>query len=93
RGADLLAGGRGDDHLTGGAGADSFRFGADHGRDTIADFTPGRDQLHLALPGIGFADLTLRAAGTDTVIRTDAGRIRLEDVAPAALDPGDMLFG
>ena len=93
RGADLLAGGRGDDHLTGGAGADSFRFGADHGRDTIADFTPGRDQLHLALPGIGFADLTLRAAGTDTVIRTGAGRIRLEDVAPAALDPGDMLFG
>lgn len=93
RGADLLAGGRGDDHLTGGAGADSFRFGADHGRDTIADFTPGRDQLHLALPGIGFADLTLHVAGADTVIRTGAGRIRLEDVAPAALDPGDMLFG
>ena len=93
RGADLLAGGRGDDHLTGGAGADSFRFGADHGRDTIADFSPGRDQLHLALPGIGFADLTLHVAGADTVIRTGAGRIRLEDVAPAALDPGDMLFG
>ena len=93
RGAALLAGGRGDDHLTGGAGADSFRFGADHGRDTIADFSPGRDQLHLALPGIGFADLTLHVAGADTVIRTGAGRIRLEDVAPAALDPGDMLFG
>lgn len=92
-GADRLDGGRGDDRLAGGGGADTFRFGARHGRDTITDFTPGTDHLRLTLPGLDFGDLTLRAAGEDTVIRTGAGRILLEDISPADLGPDDILFG
>ena len=93
KGADRLDGGRGDDRLAGGAGADTFRFGPRHGRDTITDFTPGTDHLRLTLPGQDFGDLALRAAGGDTVIRTGAGRILLENISPADLGPDDVLFG
>lgn len=38
-GDDTLIGGLGDDSLTGGSGADTFVFSANHGSDTITDFT------------------------------------------------------
>lgn len=37
--------GSGDDLLTGGFGGDRFIIGAKDGRDTIADFAPGVDDL------------------------------------------------
>jgi Ca2+-binding RTX toxin-like protein len=44
-GNDILNGGAGNDKLTGGAGSDVFVFGANSGRDTIADFNPGSDTI------------------------------------------------
>ena len=47
-GDDLLIGGEGDDTLTGGGGGDIFVFGEGSGNDTITDFDPTQDQIHLA---------------------------------------------
>ena len=46
-GDDLLSGGAANDLLTGGAGADVFRYEVGFGIDTITDFTPGIDQVHV----------------------------------------------
>ena len=46
-GADLLFGGAGDDRLVGGTGANRFLFAGGGGRDVIADYRAGDDQLVL----------------------------------------------
>ena len=46
-GQDTLIAGTGQDTLSGGAGADVFVFSADGLADTIADFQPGQDRIHL----------------------------------------------
>ena len=46
-GADTLIAGPGQDTLSGGAGADVFVFTADGQADTITDFQPGLDRIHL----------------------------------------------
>lgn len=47
-GNDVLDGGKGADLLAGGLGADAFVFKARGPADTIADFDPGLDVVHLA---------------------------------------------
>ena len=96
-GADALNGGAGDDTLTGGADADTFVFNDSFGDDTITDFTDGEDVIDLtAMTDItGFADLTIRADGTDAVIDLTSqggGTIRLEGFAVADLDADDFNF-
>ena len=51
----------GNDTLQGGTGDDIFVFGANHGNDTISDFTDGEDLIDLrGVAGIsGFDDLTV----------------------------------
>lgn len=92
-GDDLLNGGRGGDRLRGGAGADEFVFAPRHGRDTIADFTPGSDLINLGgTAAAGFQDLGISGQGGGTVITTGSGRILLEDLLPGQLDADDFLF-
>ena len=51
-GNDILTGGASADLLIGGNGADQFRYlGGETGYDRIIDFTPGSDQIALALSG------------------------------------------
>ena len=94
---DSLNGGRGHDILDGGAGADTFVFEADHGNDTIRDFTDGEDAIDLTMiAGIsGFEDLTITADGSAAVIDLTAhggGTIRLESFAASNLDAEDFQF-
>ena len=97
-GDDTLDGGAGDDDtMSGGTGNDTFVFGADHGNDTIKDFTDGEDLIDLTqITGIdAFDDLTITADGTTAVIDLSGyggGEIRLENVAIADLDEQDFSF-
>ena len=97
-GADTITGLAGDDTLTGGAGADTFVFAADHGDDTITDFTDGEDLIDLsAFTGItSFDELTV-ADNDDgnAVIDLTAhggGTITLTGVATADLDGDNFTF-
>jgi len=94
-GRDVLVGGRGDDQLTGGGGRDVFVFGHKHGRDSISDFTPGRDHIDLSTLGGGldrFGDLKLRQRGDDVLIVTGEGKIWLEDLQRNDLGADDFIF-
>jgi parallel beta-helix repeat protein len=66
---DVLYGGSGADRLTGGAGADTFRYTSAQdsvrgASDQITDFTPGEDQLDLAI--LGYSGL---GSGHDGTLR------------------------
>ena len=96
-GDDTIEGGTTDDTLTGGAGADTFAFGADHGDDTITDFTAGTDKIDLsALTGVtGVGDVYYWQSGDDAVISTahqGGGRITLEGVSLSELSVSDFIF-
>lgn len=102
-GDDWLGGGAGDDTITGGAGddtmmgwhgADTFVVGADHGNDTINDFTDGEDLIDLsAINGItGFGDLTITQDGDDARIDTGEGTVTLSNFDVANLDAEDFIF-
>jgi Ca2+-binding RTX toxin-like protein len=48
KGKDKLYGGKDNDKLTGGAGKDIFVFAKKEGKDTITDFTNGKDKIDLS---------------------------------------------
>lgn len=68
-GNDALVGGTGNDLLEGGSGTDLFAFGAQAGRDTIADFTPGEDVI---LTGYADGGSLGSAATWNTTLRNSA---------------------
>ena len=69
-GNDLLSGGGGNDILTGGVGADIFRYETGFGVDTITDFAPGVDQIHVR----GYsAWSSIQQVGNDVVVTFGAG--------------------
>ncbi|MBC6443174.1 MAG: hypothetical protein GDA53_08655 [Rhodobacteraceae bacterium] len=80
RNSDRLQGGRQDDRLTGGTGQDTFVFKNNHGRDTITDFTPGKDTIEIR--GAEFSDLTIKKwkQGTGARVEWEEGEILLEGV-------------
>lgn len=92
KGKDIFYDGGGNDAYHGGSGADLFVFSARHGRDTIADFTPGQDHIRFEIPGLRFADLTFQDLGTDLRITTGSGKITLLNTDPADLGADDFLF-
>ncbi len=100
-GADLVKGGEGNDTFYDGGGNDTYHgegghdlfvFSDRHGRDTIADFTPGQDHIRFDITDLQFADLTFQAQGSDLRVETDSGTILLYDLARADLGADDFLF-
>jgi Ca2+-binding RTX toxin-like protein len=70
-GNDVLYGDGGNDTLDGGTGADIFVFGRGDGRDTVIGFPDGQqDSLRLG-GGIGLADVSVRAEGSDLIVSID----------------------
>lgn len=96
-GFDRLNGGEGFDVLTGGSGADWFILsGANFDNDRITDFEDGVDRIVFrASTGItSMADFNdIRQAGSDVVIDTDAGNVRIENFDIADIDAADFIFG
>ncbi|MBY6140983.1 hypothetical protein KUV26_16205 [Leisingera daeponensis] len=93
RGADSLMGEAGRDLLQGGGGADIFVFAGGHGRDTVADFTPGLDRIRLeGAAADRFADLEISLAEGGTLIGTGSGWLLLEGLRPGQLAADDFLF-
>lgn len=100
-GTDMLVGGSGKDILTGGTGVDHFFFYAEGGVDTITDFAPDSDVIHIIkIDGIDdFDDLQSRMSTIDfdgdkdfdTVIDLGSGgKIRLADVSKLDLEMSDF---
>ena len=85
-GDDRLTGGQGDDILTGGSGSDFFVFANDSGNDIITDFEDSIDRLVFSATGLTFADLTISAAGSYTLILDGLGNsITLAGINPATI--------
>ena len=88
-GQDTLRGGTGDDRLLGGAEADTFVFQAGDGTDRIRDFDPTMDILRFE----GLTDVVLKAGnGNGAVVTYDGGKIVLEGIDIANVDPADFVF-
>ena len=99
-----LAGGAGDDvligkagiGLTGGAGHDHFVFNAGFGKETVADFTSGSDQLwfsHTLFDSASSVMAHAHQSGADTVIAYDSGdTVTLTGVLPTALHASDFII-
>ena len=88
-GQDTLRGGTGNDQLFGGAEADIFVFQAGDGTDRIRDFDPTMDILRFE----GLTDVKVMAGnGNGAVVTYDGGRIVLEGIDIANVDPADFVF-
>ncbi len=95
-GFDKLNGGAGLDVLTGGADKDWFIMsGANFDNDRITDFEDGTDRIVFrASTGVtSMADFNdVRQAGSDVVIETDAGNVRIENMDVVDVDVSDFIF-
>lgn len=95
---DRLYGGTGNDFLHGGLSADTFIFQKNAGRDTIADFKPGKAGKDLIIfQGTdlhSFSDVIDHAKDTPrgVVITYDEGTLLLADVRMKYLDSHDFYF-
>lgn len=76
KGNDSLNGGTGNDTLTGGDGNDIFIFGRLSGKDTITDYTAGKDKVKLIEGGITGASVS----GSDLILEGQrTGLITIKD--------------
>jgi Ca2+-binding RTX toxin-like protein len=96
-GFDMLNGGKGNDILEGGVGSDEFYFQKGTGKDVIADYEAGFDDLHFYyLDGAtNFADMIEDHAvqkNGDVVITFGKDSIVLKDHAIADLQEADFHF-
>ena len=66
-GNDSINGGTGNDTLTGGDGSDIFIFGKESGKDTITDYTVGKDKIKIIDGGITGASIS----GSDLILEAD----------------------
>ena len=86
--------GSGDQVFVGSEGADYYLISDNHGNDTIQNFTPGQDYIHLGyVTGISqFSDLDITADGSDVLIDTGQGTIRLENTDIDDVDASCFYF-
>lgn len=94
-GADVLNGGVGADSLTGGGEIDKFVFGANWGKDRIADFEATAEVMDLSATGLTFGDLTITQSGSDVLIRQTAlprNAITLENQLLSDISEVDFFF-
>ncbi|UOM36248.1 M10 family metallopeptidase [Acuticoccus sp. I52.16.1] len=95
-GRDNLRGGTGTDLLIGGRGADRFVVGPDQGNDTIRDFEPGVDKIHLAALSLGtYAALTGAMVQTGRGVHITFGRedgLTVEGATLADLSADDFIL-
>ena len=90
-GNDTLDGGTGKDHLTGGSGRDTFVFAGKSGRDTIHDFTDGKDKIQIrAADTIG--DLDIAQNGNHVIISFEQSVIVVRNHEVADVTASDFLF-
>jgi Ca2+-binding RTX toxin-like protein len=95
-----IIGGAGNDLLAGGLGNDTFVFGANFGDDAILDFDAdpagGQDKLDLRTLGITLGDfasqVTIGAAGSDSLVTIGADSILLAGVSAASVGAADFLL-
>lgn len=89
-GNDVLNGGSGADLLVGGGGRDTFVLAAQAGRDTIRDFSNGKDKFAL-LGQLNFGDLSFIRRGEDTLIRANGNQLALvSDTRPGEITAADF---
>ena len=98
-GDDIINAGGGSDDIWGGSGADIFIFETDLNDpdfDTIHDFEIGIDRIDLDDTRVDdFAELRDQRAtqdGSDTIIDTGAGHIRLVGIELSSLQESDFIF-
>ena len=96
-GFDTISGGAGDDSLTGGGNWDVFEFSDGFGNDTITDFDVTNSFEHIDLSGVSgvgsFSDLTISAAGANTIIDFgDGNTITLIGVSDGSLTANEFVF-
>lgn len=99
-GDDNLWGHKGNDWLKGGEGADTFSFvaGRNEGNDVIVDFTDGEDIFLLVVRKEGdsdptFDDVTISAAGADTIVSVVGGTsILIRNVDSELITQDDFLW-
>lgn len=91
-GDDTLGGGAQADQIWGGAGADLFVFAPGSGQDTIGDFTPGQDRLHLT-GASSLSDLSLSTGNGGVWIGYGGDLILLQGLTLADLGSADFVFG
>ena len=92
-GDDRLEGGAGDDRLHGGGNADIFVFRADHGHDTIRDFSESEGD-RISLDGVTDFDtqVTVEDAGEDATVEWAGGTITLLNVDHTLITAKDFGF-
>lgn len=91
RGKDDLEGGRGDDDLDGGEGDDDFIFAGNFGRDHIARFVAGHDDIDMTKTGLDFSDLRIFERNGDTIVKCEDGTIIIDQLK-GSLGESDFLF-
>jgi Ca2+-binding RTX toxin-like protein len=96
-GDDQIRGFDRDEALAGGAGRDVFVFdSAAFGNDVITDFSASEDRIEFAeWMYASFSDLQglMSQDGTDVLIDTDYGQVRIEGVTLGDLTAGNFKFG
>jgi Ca2+-binding RTX toxin-like protein len=97
-GGDLLYGLGGNDLLLGGVGADAFAFNtANFGADTVLDFattaTSGSSHDFIDFRGIPtLSSFAITQSGSDALVTTNHGSVRLQGITASTLVVGDFLF-
>ena len=96
-GDDLISGDEGNDVLIGFAGSDTFfldmRTAGLSGNDSVSYFEDGIDIFKIdAASGTTFANLSVTASGTSTLVSFNGNSITITNTAPALIDASDFLF-
>ena len=93
-GNDTISLGRGRNTVTTGEGHDTIAVNRGSGRDTVTDFTLGKDTIDVSSTGVkSFDELRISQRGNDALVRTGAGAaLTLQNVRAADLSASNFNF-